>query len=175
MGLRRGGGARPPQGAGHAAQGTRARGWTPRPGGARTGRQEAAPDSQLAGHAMRLRRRRRPRPQGLCAHGPGAGRRAAGAGVRGNEVLPLQTLEIEENEEEEWRSSPGKKTLAGAEVKSVDSRRFGGPIDKQNALRRSPRRDERSGRAVRRARRTSSTRLAVRRRRKVRITRLLLR
>jgi hypothetical protein len=53
-------------------------------------------------------------------HGPGAGRRATGARVRGNEVLPLQTLEIEENEEQEWRSSPGKKNLAGAEGKSFD-------------------------------------------------------
>jgi hypothetical protein len=83
---------------------------------------------------MRLRRRRRPRLQGLCAHRPGAGRRAAGAGVRGNQVLLLQTLEIEENEEQEWRSSSGKKTLAGAEVKSVDCRRFEGPIDEPNAL-----------------------------------------
>jgi hypothetical protein len=41
--------------------------------------------------------------------------------------------------------SPGKKTLAGAEAKSVDCRRFGDPIDEPNALRRSPRRDERSG------------------------------
>jgi hypothetical protein len=41
--------------------------------------------------------------------------------------------------------SPGKKTLAGAERKSVDCRRFGDPIDEPNALRRSPRRDERSG------------------------------
>jgi hypothetical protein len=41
--------------------------------------------------------------------------------------------------------SPGKKTLAGAERKSVDCQRFGDPIDEPNALRRSPRRDERSG------------------------------
>jgi hypothetical protein len=41
--------------------------------------------------------------------------------------------------------SPGKKTLAGAERKSVDCRRFRDPIDEPNALRRSPRRDERSG------------------------------
>jgi hypothetical protein len=41
--------------------------------------------------------------------------------------------------------SPEKKTLAGAEAKSVDCRRFGGPIDEPNALRRSPLRDERSG------------------------------
>jgi hypothetical protein len=41
--------------------------------------------------------------------------------------------------------SPGKKTLAGAEKKFVDCRRFGDPIDEPNALRRSPRRDERSG------------------------------
>jgi hypothetical protein len=41
--------------------------------------------------------------------------------------------------------SPGKKTLAGAEEKSVDCRRFGDPIDEPNALRRSLRRDERSG------------------------------
>jgi hypothetical protein len=41
--------------------------------------------------------------------------------------------------------SPGKKTLAEAEEKSVDCRRFGDPIDKLNAPRRSPRRDERSG------------------------------
>jgi hypothetical protein len=41
--------------------------------------------------------------------------------------------------------SPGKKTLAGAERKSVDCRRFGDPIDEPNTLRRSPRRDERSG------------------------------
>jgi hypothetical protein len=41
--------------------------------------------------------------------------------------------------------SPGKKTLAGAEAKSIDCRRFGDPIDEPNALRRSPRRDERSG------------------------------
>jgi hypothetical protein len=41
--------------------------------------------------------------------------------------------------------SPGKKTLAGAEKKSVDCRRFGDPIDEPNALRRSLRRDERSG------------------------------
>jgi hypothetical protein len=41
--------------------------------------------------------------------------------------------------------SPGKKTLAGAERKSIDCRRFGDPIDKPNALRRSLRRDERSG------------------------------
>jgi hypothetical protein len=34
--------------------------------------------------------------------------------------------------------SPGKKTLAGAEAKSVDCRRFGDPIDEPNALRRSP-------------------------------------
>jgi hypothetical protein len=58
--------------------------------------------------------------QGPRVHGPGAGRRATGARVRGNEVLPLQTLEIEENEEQEWRSSPGKKNLAGAEGKSFD-------------------------------------------------------
>jgi hypothetical protein len=30
--------------------------------------------------------------------------------------------------------SPGKKTLAGAERKSVDCRRFGDPIDETNAL-----------------------------------------
>jgi hypothetical protein len=41
--------------------------------------------------------------------------------------------------------SPGKKTLAGAESKSVDCRRFGDPIDEPNTLRRSPRRDECSG------------------------------
>jgi hypothetical protein len=41
--------------------------------------------------------------------------------------------------------SPGKKTLAEAKRKSVDCRRLGDPIDKPNALRRSPRRDERSG------------------------------
>ena len=41
--------------------------------------------------------------------------------------------------------SPGKKTLAGAERKSVDCRRFGDLIDEPNALRRSPQRDERSG------------------------------
>jgi hypothetical protein len=41
--------------------------------------------------------------------------------------------------------SPGKKTLAGAEEKSIDCRRFGDPIDEPNALRRSLRRDERSG------------------------------
>jgi hypothetical protein len=40
--------------------------------------------------------------------------------------------------------SPGKKTLAGAERKSIDCRRFGDPIDEPNALRRSLRRDERS-------------------------------
>jgi hypothetical protein len=40
--------------------------------------------------------------------------------VRGNEVLPLQTIEIEENEEQEWRSSPGKKILARAKKKSFD-------------------------------------------------------
>jgi hypothetical protein len=41
--------------------------------------------------------------------------------------------------------SPGKKTLAGAERKSVDCQRFGDPIDEPNMLRRSPRRDKRSG------------------------------
>jgi hypothetical protein len=41
--------------------------------------------------------------------------------------------------------SPGKKTIARAEAKSIDYRRFGDPIDEPNALRRSPRRDERSG------------------------------
>jgi hypothetical protein len=41
--------------------------------------------------------------------------------------------------------SPGKKTLAGAEAKSVDCRRFRDPINEPNKLRRSPRRDERSG------------------------------
>jgi hypothetical protein len=41
--------------------------------------------------------------------------------------------------------SQGKKTLAGAEAKSVDCRRFGDQIDELNALRRSPRRDERNG------------------------------
>jgi hypothetical protein len=35
--------------------------------------------------------------------------------------------------------SPGKKTLAGVERKSIDCRRFGDPIDEPNALRRSPR------------------------------------
>jgi hypothetical protein len=41
--------------------------------------------------------------------------------------------------------SPGKKTLAGVERKSIDCRRFEDPIDEPNTLRRSPRRDERSG------------------------------
>jgi hypothetical protein len=41
--------------------------------------------------------------------------------------------------------SPGKKTLAEAKRKSVDCQRLGDPIDEPNALRRSPRRDERSG------------------------------
>jgi hypothetical protein len=41
--------------------------------------------------------------------------------------------------------SPGKKTLTGAEKKSVDCRRFRDPIDEPNVLRWSPRRDERSG------------------------------
>jgi hypothetical protein len=56
-------------------------------------------------------------PPGPRTHRPGAGRHAA---RQGNEVLHSQTLEIEEIGEEEWRSSPGKKTLTGAEGKSFD-------------------------------------------------------
>jgi hypothetical protein len=55
----------------------------------------AAPSS-CAATGGRARRGRVPRAYGL-----GAGRRVAGAGVRRNEVLPLQTLEIKENEEQE--------------------------------------------------------------------------
>jgi hypothetical protein len=131
-------------GAGHAAQGTRARGRGPHLGEL----ERAGPRPKpwpVGGRAEQLRRRRqRSRLQGPRAHGPGAGHCAAGTGVRGIEVLH-QTLEIEENEEQEWRSSPGKKTLAGAEAKYVDCQRFRDPIDEPNVLRRSPRRDERNG------------------------------
>jgi hypothetical protein len=58
-----------------------------------------------------------PRPQGLRAHGSGAGGRVAGA----EGGATPQTLEMKENEEE-WRSSLGKKTLAGAEEKSLIDR-----------------------------------------------------
>jgi hypothetical protein len=40
--------------------------------------------------------------------------------VRGTRCYTLLTLEIEENKEEEWRSSLGKKTFTGAEKKSFD-------------------------------------------------------
>jgi hypothetical protein len=142
-----------------AAQGrgsSTAAGGRPRRAGHARPRVGAAPGRELA-RADRKPRPTASRPAMPCgcaaargrarrgrAHGPGAGHRAAGAGVRGNEVLPLQTLEIKENEEQEWRSSPGKKTLAGAEVKSVNCRRFRGPIDEPNTLRRSLRRDERN-------------------------------
>jgi hypothetical protein len=54
---------------------------------------------------------------------------------RRNEELGLKSMEEAHREED----------LAGAEEKSVDCRRFGDPIDEPNALRRSPRRDKRSG------------------------------
>jgi hypothetical protein len=49
----------------------------------------------------------------------GHGATPPGQGCRGTSCYTLQTLETEENKEE-WRSSPGKKTLAGAEEKSFD-------------------------------------------------------
>jgi hypothetical protein len=81
--------ARAPVGGDRAREGSRGQG-------------RAQSHGRPANRAEQLHRRRRSRPQGMRAHGPGAG-------VRGNEVLPLQTLEIEENEEQEWRSSPGRR------------------------------------------------------------------
>jgi hypothetical protein len=123
------------RGAGHAVQGTRARGQGPHLGelaraGPRPKPWSAAPSSCAAAAGGRARVR-----------GRALRRRGRGAGDRG----ATQTLEIEENEEQEWRSSPAKKTLAGAEAKYVDCRRFGDPNKEPNMLRRSPRRDERSG------------------------------
>jgi hypothetical protein len=90
--------------------------------GSRERDREVAPNGQSVDRAMRLYRRWRSRvaPVGSArtqAEGRAPCRRA---GVWGNEVLPLQTLEIKENEEQEWRSSKGKKTLARAEGKSFN-------------------------------------------------------
>jgi hypothetical protein len=131
------------QGADHASQGMRARGRGPRLGRARVGR------GRDQGHGAG--RPATPSSQGAAPTGASRARagvrapRRRGRGAGGTRCYPLQTLEIKENEEQEWRTSPGKKTLARAEDKSVDCQRFGGPISEPDTQRRSPRRDKRSG------------------------------
>jgi hypothetical protein len=116
-------------------------------------RAQGAPGTCAQG--LRRRRAQAARRHGRSLpprHGTGAGRAHAGAGraraggrwgergaAQGGEKKQRTRVEIHGG------GSPGKKTLAGAKAKSVDCRRFGGPIDKPNALRRSSRRDERSG------------------------------
>jgi hypothetical protein len=100
-----------------------------------------------AGHRHRHRRRR--------GGGRGATRRGNGGGgapppgkVRESEGGPTRTgkRRIRTNPRYNNGGFPqGKKTLAGAEDKSIDCRRFGGPIDEPDVPRRSPRQDERSG------------------------------
>jgi hypothetical protein len=102
-----------------------------------------------AGHGSR---HRPPPPAGRGKGAPWEGkRRGKGRHRRGrwgeSEGGPAWT-----EKRKKWRNpkhnnggfSPGKKTLAGAEEKSVDRQRFGDPIDEPNALRRNPQRDERS-------------------------------
>jgi hypothetical protein len=97
----------------------------------------AAVPKQLAATAGHRRR----------ATGQGQGARAGAGRARVGGRWGERGLRREErrNKELGLKSMEGKKTLAGAEAKSVDCRRFGDPIDEPNALRQSPRRDERSG------------------------------
>jgi hypothetical protein len=117
--------------------GPRLRCWAARAGGAGT-----------CAQGLRRRRAQATRCHGRSLpsrHGAGAGRARAGGrwgergATQGGEKKQRTRVEIHGG------GSAGKKTFAGAEAKSVDCRRFGGPIDEPNALRRSPRRDERSG------------------------------
>jgi hypothetical protein len=124
-------------------------------------RRRATPRAQGApGRARRGPRRRRglPCPKQLGCHGrsssPRHGRGRVGAhrgraGTRRGRWGEIEGLRREERRNEElgfksWRRLTGEEDLAGAEEKSVDCRRFGDPIDEPNALRRSPRQDERS-------------------------------
>jgi hypothetical protein len=80
--------------------------------------------------------------------GNGGGRGAATREGVGRVREALHGWENEEHEETLGTTMEvltGKKTLVGAERKSVDCQRFDDPINGPNALRRSPRRDERSG------------------------------
>jgi hypothetical protein len=79
--------------------------------------------------------------------GQGKGRmRCAGATRRGRRgqgaTTPRETKKIRE---QEWRSSPRKKTLVGAEEEIINWWRFEGSIDEPDTLRRSRRRDEHNG------------------------------
>jgi hypothetical protein len=85
------------------------------------------------------------------------GRRRAGEGAPspGGEREGLHgEEENEEHNDNNGGCSPGKKTLAKVEEKSIDGWRFVDLIDKPDALRRSPRQDECSGTLGFRRRRT---------------------
>jgi hypothetical protein len=132
-GLRRGGGARPPQGDDHAAQGTRARRWGPLPGGSSRGqtgsharqppgrpRHAAAPplEPTLAG-AVRAR-----------ARGRASRRRGRGAGEQG------ATSPNPRN----WRKRRTRMEFTGEE----DLRRSRSQIHRLPEIRESNRRTERA-------------------------------
>jgi hypothetical protein len=143
----RGGGCR-------GGRGWDGRGWA-RPHGAR-GARPPLPGRGARGCGARERERRRRPPPPPPGRGKGRRRRGETEGggapppgkVRGEWEMLCTDGKTKKRRNSRCNNggfSPGKKTLAGAEAKSVDCIRFGDPIDELNVLRRSPRRDERSG------------------------------
>jgi hypothetical protein len=130
-----------------AAQG-RTRPGRPGAGAAATsarGTTTAARERRASAGARERGRHRRPPPPG---RGNGGGGVPPPGKVRGEWERLCTNGKMKKRRKPKCNNegfSPGKKTLAGAERKSVDCRRFRDPIDKPNTLRRSPRRDERSG------------------------------
>jgi hypothetical protein len=140
------------EGAAQGRSGRAGRGRT-RPHGAR-GARPSLPGRGARGALEHGRRRLPPPPPSGRGKGAPSGRgNGGGRGTAAGEGEGRVGEALHGRENEKTRNprcnnggfSPGKKTLAGAERKSVDCRRFGDPIDEPNALRRSPRRDERSG------------------------------
>jgi hypothetical protein len=118
-------------------------------GGRRQGAARAGMGRESTSAAASPRRRRR---GGRKGHDRGGETEGGGApppgtvrGEGGRHCTDGKTKNTKKPYVQQWRFSPGKKTLGGAEKKSVDCRRFGDPIDEPNTLRRSTRRDERSG------------------------------